>query len=89
MTYHPYPRDPWFRPDKITLARQARGLTMIEAATRIGITARRLSELERDLIAPADNDKERISQGLGFPVSFFAQPDLVLDFRDMFVSKLD
>ncbi len=73
-----WPRDPSFRPDKIRLARQARGLTFKALAERSGVSARRISRLERNLTTPTDDDKEYLSGALGFPPRFFAMDDLVI-----------
>ncbi len=71
-----------FRPDKITLARHARGLTIAETAAKAGISQRRLSRLERNLTHPTDDDKQRICNALDFLETFFAQNDWVIDFRN-------
>ena len=75
------PRNVRCRPDKITLARQARSLTIREAAGRAMIAERRWSRMERNLVSPGDDDIRRISEALDFPASFFAQEDLVIDFQ--------
>ena len=76
-----WPRDPRFRPDLLTLARQARGLTIKEVEEASGVPARRVSRIERNLTMPTDEDKQRLADALDFPLSFFAQPDPVIDFR--------
>ena len=75
-----WPRDESFRPDKLRLARQARGYSMTELAKRSSLSVRRVSALERNRATPTDADKEQLSVALAFPVSFFAQSDPVIAF---------
>ena len=77
-----WPRDPSFRPDKLRLARQARMWSMRELAAHTGISARRISDFERNRDAPSGNEKARLGEALSFPALFFAQDDLVIDVRN-------
>lgn len=62
-------------PAMVTLAREARGLSMSELATQIGVALARLSRLEGGLSPVDDESLKRLSFALKFPVGFFFQTD--------------
>jgi len=65
-----------FTPSRLALARKRRGLTLVSLAEQIGMTAQSLSNAECGRQDPSDSTLEMIAKVLGFPVSFFHEPDL-------------
>ncbi|MDP9366974.1 MAG: XRE family transcriptional regulator [Chloroflexota bacterium] len=68
-----------YRPDLLTLARQARGLTQADLARASGISQATISRLE-DNGMPSDEQVGRLAAVLDFPIEFFFQPDPVYGF---------
>ncbi|APE15691.1 hypothetical protein BOH72_11150 [Mycobacterium sp. WY10] len=65
------PAEPFLNPDRIQVARMRRGLTKIELAQRLGVTARTIAKYETDG-APAAAAAQ-IAAAVEFPVSYFAR----------------
>ena len=63
-------------PSRLTLARKRRGLNKATLASRVGITARRLSDYESGRAHPPPKALQALADALGFPESFFALPAL-------------
>jgi Zn-dependent peptidase ImmA (M78 family)/transcriptional regulator with XRE-family HTH domain len=61
-----------FSPERLVLAREARGLQKNELAERIGTTPSAVSQFERGRIAPMPETVLRMSLALGVPPAFFA-----------------
>lgn len=57
----------------LVLARQVRGLTQIDLATKLGVSQGKISKIEQGLIAADSDTIERISDYLDFPKDFFTQ----------------
>jgi len=55
----------------IRLARDARGFTQARCAKACGMSQSKLSKLESDDLALSAEDGARLSEVLGYPVSFF------------------
>jgi Zn-dependent peptidase ImmA (M78 family)/transcriptional regulator with XRE-family HTH domain len=68
-----------FNPGLLLLARQYRGKSQAEVAQRTGLTQGHYSRIENGLLpnGPSDETVRRIADGLGFPPSFFSQPDRI------------
>ena len=64
-----------FQPTRLTLARELRGLTKTELASRIEKTPSALSQLEGGQMRPEPNTLLRCALVLRVPVGFLAQPD--------------
>lgn len=60
-----------FQPDRLTLARQRRGLNYTKLAKKIGLTAQTVSAYERGRSEPTDEVVDVLASELGFPRSFF------------------
>ena len=58
-------------PRKLTEARVARGLSMVDFASRIGVTRQAVSQWERGETQPTGSTLARLIQELKFPLSFF------------------
>ena len=58
-------------PERIREARLSRGMTASELADRIGVSRQSISKYELGTIEPIDEILERISNQLGFSISFF------------------
>lgn len=59
-------------PEKITLAREARGLTQKELSLKLDIVQGTLSKIEQGLQNVSDDLLNKLSEILGFPISFFS-----------------
>jgi Zn-dependent peptidase ImmA (M78 family) len=59
----------------LVLAREARGLTQEELASKASIAQGTLSKYETGLLEPSDIPIERLVRALGYPRSFFFQDD--------------
>ena len=66
-----------FNRDMLQLARSARGFTQADAARAAGVTQALVSKIENGLSEPSDDVVQALSKGLGFPVDFFFQRDMV------------
>lgn len=67
-----------FDPERLTLAREARGLTKAELAERIGKTPSAVSQFESGRSRPDGQTIGRLMLALGTPAAFFARtPDAV------------
>lgn len=64
-----------FNPHMLVLARDARGLTQPELAAIVGITQGTLSKFETGVKTPPERFAETAGRALGYPASFFDQPD--------------
>jgi Zn-dependent peptidase ImmA (M78 family)/transcriptional regulator with XRE-family HTH domain len=64
-----------FTASRLTLARKRRGLTHVEVAEHVGITAQSVSNYENERQIPSEQVLENLSEVLSFPVSFFYAPD--------------
>lgn len=62
-----------FNGDMLTLARESRGLTQKELATRAGMTQGYLSQLEHDCKEPSAERLSRLASVLGYPERFFSR----------------
>jgi Zn-dependent peptidase ImmA (M78 family)/DNA-binding XRE family transcriptional regulator len=62
----------------ILLARQSRGLSQGEAATRLGVSQGTLSKIEHGLAEPAPQVLDGLSEVLGYPTALFGRPEHVL-----------
>ncbi|MER5477007.1 XRE family transcriptional regulator [Streptomyces sp. NPDC002734] len=58
-------------PSRITLARKRRGMTIVELARRLDVSAQSLSNYEHGRQKPAHQTLVKISNILGFPLDFF------------------
>lgn len=65
-----------FTPSRLTLARQRRGMTIVQLASQIGLTAQSLSNAERGRQDPSAATVARIAESLRFPIEFFSSSDL-------------
>ena len=70
-------RVPVVNPKMVTLAREARGLTQSELATRLRITQGVLSKIENGLVQAPVQVLEQLQSELDFPKDFFFQPDSI------------
>ena len=68
-----------FRPDLLTLARMSRGMTQKDLAAAADISQSTVSRLEEQA-TPSDPQLARLATALGYPPSFFFQPDPVYGF---------
>lgn len=60
-----------FSPERLTLARQRRGLLMQELAARIDVTPKTVSRWERGRRSPEEDNVAALSRQLGFPREYF------------------
>ncbi|GHA63031.1 transcriptional regulator [Streptomyces tendae] len=58
-------------PSRLTLARKRRGMTIVELARRVGVSAQSLSNYEHGRQRPSSDTLNKISDALGFPSGFF------------------
>src|SRR5680860_1117721 len=65
-----------FTPERLTLARQRRGMTKSRLAELAKVTPRAVSAYEKGDMSPSDATLARIADALSFPASFFAAPAL-------------
>lgn len=63
-----------FNPERLTLARQRRGLKKLTLARHVGITPRTITDYELGRTEPVANILEKLASALDFPASFFFQP---------------
>lgn len=63
-----------FTPERLTLARQRRGMTKSRLAELAKVTPRAVSAYEKGDMSPSDATLARIADALSFPASFFAAP---------------
>ena len=66
---------PTFCPERLTLARQRRGLTKSQLAETCGLTLRSITGYEGASSSPSRDTLNRISRYLKVPISFFARPE--------------
>lgn len=59
------------RPDKVVVAREARGVTQSHLADALGISQGHLSKIEAGMLVVPDTLLPRLSQTLGYPPQFF------------------
>lgn len=64
-----------FNPYMLALARDARGLTQLELAALIPVAQGTLSKFETGVNTPPDTFVDAAAKALGYPRSFFFQPD--------------
>jgi Zn-dependent peptidase ImmA (M78 family) len=67
-------------PDMVVLARESRGLSQTELATRIGVRQASVSKFETGLLRVSDEHVGALARELDYPVDFFEQPDRLLGF---------
>lgn len=79
-----------FDPARLTLAREASGLTQTELAKRVGLTPGAVSQYERGYSRPSPPVLRHMSMALGFPAAFLAggEPLQVVQPSDAFFRKL-
>jgi len=65
-----------FTPSRLTLARQRRGMTLVQLAGEVGLTPQSLSNAECGRQDPSGSTLVKIAECLGFPIEFFSSPDL-------------
>ncbi|WP_216209612.1 XRE family transcriptional regulator [Amycolatopsis aidingensis] len=61
-------------PERISLARKRRGLTVAELARQIGVSAQSVTNYERGRQQPSDRALRALAETLDFPESFFTAP---------------
>ena len=64
-----------FTASRLTIARKRRGLTLVEVAERVGVTAQSISNYENGRQVPSAQVLDSLAQALRFPVSFFSAPE--------------
>lgn len=57
----------------LVLAREARGITQVELATKIGVAQGTISKVENGLLAPSEELVAKYSESLDYPIGFFYQ----------------
>lgn len=65
---------PDFTPMRLTQAREARGLSLIELADLCGVSRQSISNYENSKQIPTQSVLERISKTLNLPIQFFLRP---------------
>jgi Zn-dependent peptidase ImmA (M78 family)/DNA-binding XRE family transcriptional regulator len=65
-----------FTPSRLTLARQRRGMTQVQLAAEVDLTAQSLSNVERGRQDPSKATIAKIAECLDFPIEFFSSSDL-------------
>ncbi len=65
-----------FTPERLTLARQRRGMNKTRLAEAVGVSSRTISLYEKGDTGPSSHTLQRIAEALSFPVGFFAAPSL-------------
>lgn len=65
-----------FNPQRLTFARKRRGMNMTQLARAIEVDLRSVSGYEKGEYEPKEDRLEVISKVLGFPATFFIQPDI-------------
>ena len=63
-----------FNPSRLTLARRRRGITKVDLATAVDLTARRIAQFENQGERPPTGTVEMLASALAFPVEFFYRP---------------
>lgn len=64
--------------EMLILAREARGLSQLQLAEAIGMSATNLSKIERADISIGMDTLEKIAEKTGFPFQFFTQPGSIV-----------
>ena len=64
----------------LTLARETRGLTQSQLASKATVSQGYISKVEQDLLTPSDDHLARIAAVLDYPISFFERQDQVMGF---------
>lgn len=64
----------FFNPQRLTLARERRGLTKAALSRKIGVTPSAMSQFENGSISPNSSTLAKIALALGFPPAYFARP---------------
>lgn len=62
-------------PDMITLARESRGMTQTQLATKMRVSQSKVSKLEHGLLTSDENDLAKVTDALNYPPTFFALTD--------------
>lgn len=65
-----------FSPTRLRCARQRRGMTQWDLASKLGLQVRHIGQWERAERTPAREDVQRLSFALGFPLMFFYGPEM-------------
>lgn len=68
------PGTPGFIPERLTEAREARGLTQLALADQVGVTRASISSYESSERSPGPEVMDRIASVLGLPKAFFLRP---------------
>jgi Zn-dependent peptidase ImmA (M78 family)/transcriptional regulator with XRE-family HTH domain len=66
-------------PEKLREAREARGLTMVDLAEMVDISAQAISQFETGKIPPGDATMALLMDKLNFPLAFFTTPRNSMD----------
>jgi Zn-dependent peptidase ImmA (M78 family)/transcriptional regulator with XRE-family HTH domain len=66
--------DPRFNPDRLTWARELRGVNQQELAKRAGISQGAISQFENGVREPSDETLAKIAESVRLPTSFFRRP---------------
>ncbi len=67
---------PAFQPKRLTQAREARGLSGVNLASLIGVSASTISQYEHDVTKPNEETLDRLSLALNVPRTFFLRAPL-------------
>jgi len=60
-----------FVPNRITLARESRGMSQAQLAEKLGVSSQQLSEWERGQVKPGADNLAKIMTALESPATFF------------------
>jgi transcriptional regulator with XRE-family HTH domain len=63
-------------PEMIILAREIRGITQAELATRLGASQGKISKMEDGLLGVSSSDLRALAITLNLPVPFFSRTDI-------------
>ena len=63
-----------FVPERLIEAREARGITMMELAEKVGVTHQAISKYEKGKASPSFDTLEKISSALALPAIYFYKP---------------
>jgi Zn-dependent peptidase ImmA (M78 family)/DNA-binding XRE family transcriptional regulator len=66
-----------FVKERLTQAREARGLTLVALADLVGVTSAAITHYEKGENAPRPETLEKIAEKLSLPLSYFLKPDPV------------
>lgn len=69
------PQEGHFQPERLTLARQRRGLTMTDLSMTADVSARSISAYERGTREPSDDSLQQLADALDHPRGYFFRPN--------------